>query len=232
MVAGARSLSAVAAPTIWTIGYEKLLPPALVAELQAAGVRRVIDVRFRPQSRRPGMSKTRLGALLREQGIAYEHRRELGTPPDMRWLFRTGRLAEARAAYRAHVHANTPEAIDELAAELGKPSDRRAAMMADAMASAENVAAGARAVFFSIAYPDPQEGFAAADAASVFTQRARSPTRSGSARPPSAATAPSRCPTRGRRRSRACGASTWTGATSRSPPSCRGTSSSAAASSG
>ena len=43
-------------------------------------------------------------------------------------------------------------------------------MMADAMASAENVAAGARAVFFSIAYPDPQEGFAAADAASVFAQ--------------------------------------------------------------
>ena len=66
------------APTIWTVGYEKLLPPALVAELEAAGVRRVIDVRFRPQSRRPGMSKTRLGALLAEHGIAYEHRRELG----------------------------------------------------------------------------------------------------------------------------------------------------------
>jgi hypothetical protein len=38
------------------------------------------------------------------------------------------------------------------------------------MASAENVAAGARAVFFSIAYPDPEEGFAASDAASVFAQ--------------------------------------------------------------
>jgi uncharacterized protein (DUF488 family) len=117
MLAGGRSLSAVV-PTIWTVGYEKLLPPALVAELEAAGVRRVIDVRFRPQSRRPGMSKTRLGALLGEHGIAYEHRRELGTPADMRWLFHTGRLAEAHAAYRAHVQAETPEAIDELAAEL------------------------------------------------------------------------------------------------------------------
>jgi uncharacterized protein (DUF488 family) len=104
--------------TIWTVGYEKLLPPALVAELQAAGVRRVIDVRFRPQSRRPGMSKTRLGALLAEHGIAYVHRRELGTPADMRWLFHSGRIAEAAAAYRAHVDAETPEAIDELAAEL------------------------------------------------------------------------------------------------------------------
>jgi hypothetical protein len=38
------------------------------------------------------------------------------------------------------------------------------------MASVENVAAGARAVFFSIAYPDPQDGFATKDAASVFAQ--------------------------------------------------------------
>ena len=105
-------------PTIWTIGYERLLPAELVAELQAAGIGRLIDVRFRPQSRRPGMSKTRLGALLAEHGIAYEHRRELGTPPDMRWLFRAGRVAEATAAYREHVDRETPEAIDELAAEL------------------------------------------------------------------------------------------------------------------
>ena len=104
--------------TVWTIGYERLLPPQLVAELQAAAIARVIDVRFRPQSRRPGMSKTRLGALLAEHGIAYEHRRELGTPADMRWLFHAGRIAEAAAAYTAPVEAETPEALDELAAEL------------------------------------------------------------------------------------------------------------------
>jgi hypothetical protein len=38
------------------------------------------------------------------------------------------------------------------------------------MASVENVAAGARAVFFSVAYPDPQDGFTAQDAGSVFAQ--------------------------------------------------------------
>src|SRR4051812_21067270 len=38
------------------------------------------------------------------------------------------------------------------------------------MASAENVAAGARAVFFSIVYPDPQDGFVTRDAATVFDQ--------------------------------------------------------------
>jgi uncharacterized protein (DUF488 family) len=105
-------------PTIWTVGYERLLPEALLAELEAAGVRRVIDVRYRPQSRRPGMSKTRLGAMLAERGIGYEHRRELGTPPDIRWFFRSGRTAEGAAAYRAHVETETPEALDELAAEL------------------------------------------------------------------------------------------------------------------
>jgi len=43
-------------------------------------------------------------------------------------------------------------------------------MIPAAMASAENVAAGARAVFFSIAYPDPKDGFTTRDAADVFDQ--------------------------------------------------------------
>jgi uncharacterized protein (DUF488 family) len=103
---------------VWTIGYEKLRPESLAAELEAAGIERVIDVRFRPQSRRAGMSKTRLGALLAEHGIAYEHRRALGTPPDLRWLFHAGRLAEAAAAYRVHVENEAPEALDALGDEL------------------------------------------------------------------------------------------------------------------
>jgi uncharacterized protein (DUF488 family) len=105
-------------PTLWTIGYERLLPPELLAELEAAGVERLIDVRFRPQSRRPGMSKTRLGELLADHGIAYEHRRSLGTPADMRWLFRNNRVAEGRDAFRQHVEATAADELDELAQEL------------------------------------------------------------------------------------------------------------------
>lgn len=105
-------------PTLFTIGYEKLLPGALVAELESAGVKRVIDVRFRPQSRRPGMSKTRLGDLLAEHGMVYEHRRAFGTPADLRVLYRAGRIAEAHAAFAAHVEAHSVEALDALAAEL------------------------------------------------------------------------------------------------------------------
>jgi uncharacterized protein (DUF488 family) len=103
---------------LWTIGYERLLPGALVAELEAAGVRRVLDVRFRPQSRRPGMSKTRLGDLLAEHGIAYVNRRDLGTPPDLRFLYRSGRLDEAATGFRRHLEDTAGDALDALADEL------------------------------------------------------------------------------------------------------------------
>ncbi len=113
--------------TLWTIGYERLLAPALVAELEAAGVERLLDVRFRPQSRRPGLSKTRLSALLAERGIAYEHRRELGTPPDIRWLYKAGRIADAQPAFAAHVEGTAAGALDALAAEL--PRSPRTALL-------------------------------------------------------------------------------------------------------
>src|SRR3954454_13489822 len=105
-------------PTLWTIGYERLLPPQLVNELRTAGVRRVLDVRIRPQSRRPGMSKTRLAEALGEHGIAYESRRDLGTPPDLKWLFQHNRVEEARAGFREHLEANRAAELDALAAEL------------------------------------------------------------------------------------------------------------------
>ena len=105
-------------PRIWTIGYERLLPAELVAELQAAGIERLIDVRFRPQSRRPGMSKTRLGERLADHGIAYEHRKPLGTPPDIRWLYKHGRAAEGAPKFREHVERTVAHELDDLAAEL------------------------------------------------------------------------------------------------------------------
>lgn len=99
--------------TVWTIGYERLLPDMLVAELENAGIRRVIDVRLRPQSRRPGMSKTKLGRKLAEHGIAYENWRELGTPIEIRVLYRTGATRAAANAYRQHL-------MQDARADLGR----------------------------------------------------------------------------------------------------------------
>ena len=64
------------------------------------------------------MSKTRLGEMLADHRIVYEHRRALGTPPDLRWLFHRGRIAEAREAYRLYVEEFSAAALDDLADEL------------------------------------------------------------------------------------------------------------------
>ena len=105
-------------PSVWTIGYEQLRAEELVTELEAAGIQRLIDVRYRPQSRRAGLSKTRLGQRLAEHGIAYEHRRALGTPPDLRWLYKNGRVAEGEAGFRRHVEETAAAHLDALAGEL------------------------------------------------------------------------------------------------------------------
>lgn len=114
-------------PTLWTVGYEALPPGMLLAELQAAGVRRLIDVRFRPQSRRAGMSKTKLGAFLFAGGIMYEHRRSFGTPPEIRVHFHAGRTAQGRREFEAYLEQTAADELDALAATL--PTDPPTAML-------------------------------------------------------------------------------------------------------
>lgn len=116
-------------PTIWTIGYERLLPDELVAELRAARVERLIDVRYRPQSRRAGMSKTRLGERLAVDGIAYENRRALGTPADIRWYFKHNQNAEGQARFAEHVERESAGDLDALAEELRAPGAPRTALL-------------------------------------------------------------------------------------------------------
>ena len=109
---------------IFTIGYEGSTQPGLIAALQAAGVKRLIDVRAVPLSRKPGFSKNVLANGLAEAGIEYVHLKALGTPPDGREAARKGRHAEMERIYATQL--DLPEAIvaaeqmRELAAE--KPS--------------------------------------------------------------------------------------------------------------
>src|ERR1700747_262633 len=69
---------------LFTIGYEKARLVNVVNALRQAGVTTLIDVRDRPQSRRPGFSKRQLEAGLAEAGIRYVGLRALGTPPEGR----------------------------------------------------------------------------------------------------------------------------------------------------
>jgi hypothetical protein len=98
----------VAEMALFTIGYERARLADVIAALKIAGVKTLIDVRDRPQSRRPGFSKRQLAAGLEEVGIRYVGLRALGTPPEGReanrrrqwekfWRIVDDRLATAEA---------------------------------------------------------------------------------------------------------------------------------------
>src|SRR5436305_12155841 len=92
---------------LFTIGYEGKTPDEFLAQLAAAGIELLIDVRAVAASRRPGFSKTALSNSVRERGIDYLHLRPLGTPAAGREAARKGRTAEMRAIY-----AGQPETIE------------------------------------------------------------------------------------------------------------------------
>ena len=84
---------------IFTIGYEGATVGEFLSTLQQAGVKRIIDVRAVPNSRRPGFSKTPLRNALAEAGIDYVHLRALGTPADGRAAARAGRHEDLKRIY-------------------------------------------------------------------------------------------------------------------------------------
>lgn len=87
--------------TFFTVGYEHTTLAGLIAGLQAAGVKRIIDTRDVANSRRAGFSKKLLAASLDEEGISYIHLRPLGTPKAGREANRAGRMDEFRRIYEA-----------------------------------------------------------------------------------------------------------------------------------
>ena len=112
---------------IFTIGYEGVTQPEFIAALQQAGVKRVIDVRAVPNSRRPGFSKTPLRGALAEAGIDYVHLRALGTPADGRAAARAGRHADLERIYAGQLEL--PEAMAEGAQMLELAAEMPSALL-------------------------------------------------------------------------------------------------------
>ena len=121
--------SAVAPETIAlaTIGYEGASLGDVIGRLARAGVRMVIDVRAIAASRRPGFSKTMLGASLDEAGIAYVLLRALGTPKAGREAARAGRIGEMRTIFEAHLEE--PQAQAQLARATAIAAETPAALL-------------------------------------------------------------------------------------------------------
>lgn len=93
-----------------TIGYEHATPATLIAALRGAGVQRLVDVRALANSRKPGFAKGALSAALDQAGIAYLHLRALGTPAEGRQAARSGRPAEMRRIFAAHLAGTEAQA--------------------------------------------------------------------------------------------------------------------------
>jgi uncharacterized protein (DUF488 family) len=100
------------AKTLFTIGYEKARPQAVLDELKAAKVNLLVDTRAVAASRRPGFSKRALAAALDEIGIGYIHLQKLGTPAEGREAARAGDYDTAWKIYDQHI--KTAEAQREL----------------------------------------------------------------------------------------------------------------------
>jgi uncharacterized protein (DUF488 family) len=97
---------------LFTIGYEKARPDAVMAELKRAKVKLLVDTRAVAASRRPGFSKRQLAAALDEEGIAYLHLQKLGTPSEGREAARAGKLDTLWRIYAKHL--KTPEAVEAM----------------------------------------------------------------------------------------------------------------------
>lgn len=90
-------------PQLFTIGYEKSKPDAVIGELKRANVKLLVDTRAVAASRKPGFSKRQLAAALDEQGIGYIHLQKLGTPAEGRAAARSGDLKTLWRIYGKHL---------------------------------------------------------------------------------------------------------------------------------
>ncbi len=105
--------------TLFTIGYEGRSIAEVLDALAHADVRRLVDVRELPLSRRPGFSKTSLAEALDEVGIEYVHRKPLGNPKENRDRYRSGDIEGGADAFRRHLHNGSYGSLLDLAGHLG-----------------------------------------------------------------------------------------------------------------
>jgi uncharacterized protein (DUF488 family) len=89
-----KALKSRKTPPLFTIGYEKAKPDAVLDELKRAKVNLLVDTRAVAASRRPGFSKRQLAASL--------HLQKLGTPAEGRQAAKAGDYETAWTIYDRH----------------------------------------------------------------------------------------------------------------------------------
>jgi uncharacterized protein (DUF488 family) len=95
---------------IWTIGYEKQRIDRFIATLQAAGIRRVVDVRDVAWSHNPSYAKKKLEQSLTKAAIAYTHLQALGNPKAGREAAKAGETDQFHEVFGAHLASDEAQA--------------------------------------------------------------------------------------------------------------------------
>lgn len=102
---------------LFTLGYEGLDLDTFVQILLDNGVECLLDVRQRPQSRKPGFSKNALSAACIKNGLSYRHLVVFGCPLPILYAYREdGDWEKYTVAYLKHLESpELKQAITNLA---------------------------------------------------------------------------------------------------------------------
>src|SRR3546814_13183579 len=103
---------------LYTIGYEGSDIAHFLLTLQQCGIKRVIDVREVPLSRKRGFSKTALAAKLVESGIAYSRFKALGDPKPGRAAMRRGDFSAFVVIHYEHLATPAAQSSRQAAVDL------------------------------------------------------------------------------------------------------------------
>lgn len=106
--------TAIASPGIYTMGYEDRSVDGFFEKLLRTGIRRVIDVRSNPVSRKYGFAKGSMSSIAMKLGIEYVHHPELGITSDRRKGMETPKDFEKLFGY--YERKTLPAKLDEITA--------------------------------------------------------------------------------------------------------------------
>lgn len=103
---------------LFTIGYQGLTQDEFAKLVLKNGIKKIIDVRAVPLSRKRGFSKSKLELNLNEIGLEYEHIKSLGTPKAIREGFKVnGNFQEFSKLYLRAI-SNENQTLDNLLSEV------------------------------------------------------------------------------------------------------------------
>lgn len=106
-------VNAKSKPLVVSVGYERRTIESLVEILTTKRVKRLLDVRESPMSRRRDFSRKALQATLEEVGIEYRHIRVAGNP----YRRQKANTERCLALYQRHL-VRHPEVLDSVVAEI------------------------------------------------------------------------------------------------------------------